>query len=60
MANSFVFSLGITVAINILQEIIGILHKKMLKAINLYWFLNNTSEKNNSLNDRSHKPWING
>ena len=40
-------SLDITVMINILQEIITILHKKMLKAINLYWFHNNASEKKN-------------
>ena len=34
MVNSFVFSLDITVMINILQEIIKTLHEKMLKAIN--------------------------
>ena len=33
-----------------LQEIIKILHKKKLKAINLYWFYNDASEENNSLN----------
>ena len=42
--------------INILQEIIKILHKKMLKAINLYWFHNAESEKNNSLNNRPNEP----
>ena len=36
MANAFVVSLDITVMINILQEIIQILHEKMAKAIDLY------------------------
>ena len=36
MINSFVVLLDITVMINILQEIIKVLHEKMLKAINLY------------------------
>ena len=36
MINSFGFPLDITVMINILQEIIEILHEKMLKAINLH------------------------
>ena len=47
------FSLNITIMINILQEI-KILHDKILKAINLYWFHNDPSEKNNLLNDRSN------
>ena len=34
MVNSFGLLLDITVIINILQEIIKILHEKMLKAIN--------------------------
>ena len=45
--------------INILQEIIKILHEKMSKAINLYWFHNDVSEKNNSLNGHSNEPRIN-
>ena len=60
MFNSFGFSLDFTVMTNSLQEIINILHEKMLKAINLHWFDKNTSEKNNSLNDRSNEPRING
>ena len=36
MVNSFVVSLDITVMINILQEIIKVLHEKMLKAIDFY------------------------
>ena len=40
MVNSFVALLDITVIINILQQIIKIMHEKMLKAINLYWFHN--------------------
>ena len=35
MVNSFGFSLDITVVINILQEIIKIMHEKMLKAVNV-------------------------
>ena len=34
--------------IDILQEIIKILHKKMLQAINFYWFYNDASEKDTS------------
>ena len=45
MVNSFVVSLDITVMINILQDILKILHEKMLKAINLYWLHNDASEK---------------
>ena len=51
MVNSFGFLLDITVMINILQEIIKILHNKVLKTINLYWFHIDASEKINSLND---------
>ena len=36
MVNSFVVSLDITVMINILQEIIKVLHEKMLKATDFY------------------------
>ena len=36
MVNSFVVSLDITVMINILQEIIKVLHEKMLKTIDFY------------------------
>ena len=36
MVNSFDIPLDMTVMINILQEIIKILHEKMLKAINFY------------------------
>ena len=60
MVNSFGFSLDTTVMVKILQKIIKILHEKMLKAIYLDWFHNDTSEKNNSLNDRSKEPRING
>ena len=58
MVNSFVVSLDVTVMINILQLIIKILHKKMLKAINLYWSLNDALERNNSLKSHSNKPQI--
>ena len=51
MVNLFIVSLDITVVINILQEIIKILHDKILKAMNLYWFYNDASDENNSLND---------
>ena len=46
--------------INILHEMIKILHEEMLNAIYLYWFHNDTSEENNSLNGHSKEPWING
>ena len=36
MVNLFIVSLDITVVINILQEIIKILHDKMLKTMDLY------------------------
>ena len=55
MVNSFGFSLDVTVMINSLQ-IIKVLQEKMLKTIYLYWFYNDISEKNNSLNDRSTEP----
>ena len=43
--------------INVLIEIIKIIHEKMLKAIHLYSFHNDTtSDKNNSLNDLSKQP----
>ena len=57
---SFVVSLDTTVIIDILQEIIRILHEKILKAVNLYWFKNDASEKTYSLNGHFNKPWING
>ena len=60
MVNSFVFSLDIPVMINILYEIIDILHEKMLNAINLHWFHNDTLPENNSLNGHSKEAWING
>ena len=60
MVNSFVFSLDIPVMINILYEMIKILHEKMLNAIYLYWFHNDTLAENNSLNGHSNEPWING
>ena len=44
--------------INILQEIIKILHEKMLKAINFYWLHNDTLEKTNSLNGYYNQPFI--
>ena len=46
-------SLDITVIINNLQEIINILHEKMLQTINLCWFHKDASKKNNSLDDHS-------
>ena len=36
------------------------MHEKMLKAINLYWFHNDASERKNSLNGYSNEPQING
>ena len=36
-----------------------LLHEKMLKIMNLYWFHNSTSEKNNSINSHSNEPRIN-
>ena len=43
----------------ILYEMIKILHEKMLNAIYLYWFHNDTLAENKSLNGYSKKPWIN-
>ena len=60
MVDSFDFSLDITVIINILQELDNILHEEMLKTINLCRFHSDASEKNNSLNDRSNEPRVNG
>ena len=59
MVNSFAVSLDFTVTINILKEIRKILHEKMLKVINLYWFHNDVSEKINSLNGHPNEPRIN-
>ena len=60
MVNTFVFSLDIPVATNILYEMIKILHENMLNAIYLYWFYNDPSAENNSLNGHSNEHWING
>ena len=60
MVNSFVASLDIPVTINILQKKIKILHEEILSTIHLYWFHNNTTVKNNSLNDYSNESWTNG
>ena len=38
---------------NILHEMIKILHEKMY----LYWFHNDTSEENSSLNGHSNETW---
>ena len=46
--------------INILYEMITILHEKMSNLIYLYWFHNDTLAENNSLNDHSNEPWVNG
>ena len=51
MVNLFVISLGITVIINVLQDITKFLHEKTLKAIDLKKFHSKGSEKNNSQND---------
>ena len=60
MVNTFVFSLDIFVATNILYEMIKILHEKALNAIYLYWFHNDPLAENNLLNSHSNEPWING
>ena len=60
MVNSFVFSSDISVTINILYEMIKVLHEIMLNAIYLYWFHNDTSGENNALNGHSNQLWING
>ena len=54
MVNSFLASLEIPVMINILYKMIK-MPKKILNAIYLYWFYNDTSEKNNSLNGYSNE-----
>ena len=59
MVNSFVVSLDITAMINILQQIIKIMHEKMSKAINLYWSHNYASKRNNSLNGHSSELRVN-
>ena len=56
MINYFFVLLDILVIINILYEMIKILHKKILNLIHLYQFHNDISEKNSSLNDHSNKP----
>ena len=40
----------------ILYKMIKILHEKIMNPMYLYWFHNNTSEKNNSLNGHSNEP----
>ena len=47
MVNSFLVSLESPVMINILYEMIKILHEKMLNAIYFFWFHKDASEKNN-------------
>ena len=46
--------------INILYEMIKMLHEKMFNTIYLYWLHNDTLAENNSLNGHSNEPWING
>ena len=60
MVNLFVFSLDLPVMINILYEMIKIVHEKMLNAIYLYGFHNDTLAENNAPNGHSNQPWING
>ena len=55
MVNSLVFSLDITIMMNILYKIIKILHEKMLNAIYLYLFHNDTLVENNSENGHSNE-----
>ena len=52
--NSFVVSVNAIVMINIC-----LMHEEILKTINMYWFLNNASERNNPLNGNSNEPQIN-
>ena len=59
ITNLFIVSLDMTVMINVLQEIIEILHEKMLKAIDLYWICNDASEKTNTLNGHCNELGIN-
>ena len=56
MVDSLLLSLNIPVMINILYEMIKIMHEKMLNAIYLYWFHNDTLAENNSLNGHSNEP----
>ena len=58
MVNAFVFPLDIPVVINILYEMIKILHEKMLNAIYLYCFHNDIFAENNSLNGHSNRGTI--
>ena len=51
MVNSFVFTLDIPVMFEIV-------HDKLLNIMYLYWFHNDISNKNNSLNGHSNEPWI--
>ena len=53
---SLFFLLQNPAIINILYEMIKILHEEMLNAIYLYWFLNDTLAVSNSLNDHPNKP----
>ena len=46
--------------INILYEMIKMPHEKMLNAIYLYRFHNDTLAENNSVSGQSNQPWING
>ena len=46
--------------INVLYKMMKILHEKMLNAIYLYWFHNDTLAGNNSLNGHSNGPLIIG
>ena len=39
---------------------IKILHEKMLNALYLYWYDNDTLAENSSLNGYSNETWING
>ena len=55
MVSSFVFSLVIPVMINILNEMIKILHEKMFNVIYLFLFHNDTLAENNSLNGDSNE-----
>ena len=46
--------------INILYEMIKIMHKKMSNVIYLYWFHNDPLVEKNSPNGHSNEPLING
>ena len=46
--------------INTSYEMVKILREKMLNAIYLYWFHNDTVAENNSLNGHCNETWING